>query len=150
MKTDRGTHTAHTLQRRFDAMRREEKGFTILDVIIGAAILGFVVVGTMQFFAYGQVRIRERAEERSAYDLARTRIEEVLASHYDAVVSRVDSGLTVYGGVAAVRTTTVTFVDDPTDSLGASDADGPEDFKNVQVDVGYRDKTVMLQTFVLP
>jgi hypothetical protein len=130
------------------------RGFAILDVTFGAAILGIVVMGTLQVFEFGQRQISTRVAERSAYDLARTRIEEVVADGYDDALARVDSNLTVYGGLPAVRTTTVTFIDDPVDSLGASDPDGIEDYKSIEVQVDYgpdnNQKSVTLETIMIP
>lgn len=127
------------------------RGFAMMDVVLGAAILGIVVVGTMQIFEFGHRQILMRAQERSAQDHAQNRIEEVIADGYADAVARVDTGLVVYGGYTATRTTTVTFIDDPADGLGADDPDGTEDFKEVQVEVTYGDgKSVTLKTTVVP
>ena len=136
--------------RRNRQTRAGVRGFAMIDVITGAAILGIVVVGTMYFFSYGQRQIQARARERAAYDHARNRIEEIVAAGYTKALDRVDSGLTVYGGVAAVRTTTVSYVDDPADSLGALDEDGNLDYKDIQIEVKYLNKTVTLQAFMYP
>lgn len=121
-----------------------------MDVITGAAILGIVVVGTMYFFSYGQRQIQSRARERAAYDLARNRIEEIVAAGYSKALARVDSGLVVYGGIPAVRKTTVTYIDDPADSLGVKDADGNLDYKDIAVEVEYLNKKVSLQAYMYP
>lgn len=126
------------------------RGFAMMDVITGAAILGIVVVGTMYFFSFGQRQIQARARERAAYDLARNRLEEIVAIGYNRTGARGDSGLKVYGNVPAVRRTTVSYVDDPADSLGAKDQDGNLDYKDVVITVQYLNKTVTLQTYLYP
>lgn len=142
------TQTFSSLRNR--QARANARGFAMIDVITGAAILGIVVVGTMYFFSYGQRQIQARARERGAYDLARNRIEEIVAAGYNKALDRVDSGLVVYGDISAVRKTTVSYVDDPADSLGALDEDGNLDYKDIQIEVQYLNKTVTLQAFMYP
>ena len=152
MFTHGKTHIAKARRRR--SSHAGMRGFAMMDVAFGAAILGIIVMGTLQTFEFGQRQITRRVQERSAYDLARMRIEEVIAEGFDYAVARTDSGLTVTGGIPATRTTTLTWIDDPADLLGVNDPDGPEDFKDVQVDVDYgptgMTKTVTLHTVLIP
>lgn len=125
------------------------RGFAMLDTLMAAALLGVVMIGTMQFFSFGQSQISSLARERAAYDLARSRIEEMIADGYANSVSKTETGLKVEGQ-PATRTTTVTFVDDPADSSGGQDANGTQDYKSVMVDVTYGTHTVTLRTILTP
>lgn len=125
------------------------RGFALMDVATGAAIMGIVVVGTMFFFSYGQKQIQGNARERAAYDLLHNRVEELVAAGYDKAVARTDTGLVAYN-VDASRITSVSFVDDPADSLGVADADGNLDYKDIQVDVTYLAKTISAQMYMYP
>ncbi|MBT5875168.1 MAG: hypothetical protein HOH43_17245 [Candidatus Latescibacteria bacterium] len=137
-----------------DAKHDGMRGFAMMDVAFGAAILGIVVMGTLQIFSFGQRQITTRIQERSAYDLARMRVEEVIAQGITTAVARTDSNLTVTGEMPATRVTTITWIDDPADSTGAGDMDGPNDFKEVVVNINYgpdgATKTVTLTTVLVP
>lgn len=124
-------------------------GFALLDVLMASLLLGIVVIGTMQFFSYGQSRIASMGKEHDAYNLARSRMEEVISDGYVDAVGKVETGFTM-NGVAATRTTTITFVDDPADSLGAKDINGTQDLKLIRVDVTYGDQAVTLRTLLAP
>lgn len=154
MRTHRETHTARTARPDRSTKDAGMRGFAMMDVAFGAALLGIIVLGTLQIFEFGQQQISRRLQERSAYDMARTRMEEIVADTYAHAVSRVDSGLVLSGNIPATRTTTVTMIDDAADGLGAADADGQGDFKEVQVDVAYgpndNTKTVALSSVLVP
>lgn len=124
-------------------------GFALLDVLMASMILGMVVVGTMQFFTFGQSQITSLVGDQEAYDLARTRLEALVAAGYDDAIDQVETGLTV-NDQPATRTTTVTFVDDPADSLGGADVTGTQDYKLIRVDVTYGDQTRTLRTLLAP
>lgn len=125
------------------------RGFALLDVLMASMILGMVVVGTMQFFTFGQSQITSLVSDQEGYDLAQIRMEEVVADGYADAIAKTETGLMV-NGVPATRTTTITFVDDPADSLGGADVNGTQDYKIIKVDVTYGDRTVTLRTLLAP
>jgi type II secretory pathway pseudopilin PulG len=126
------------------------RGFTMVEAMMAAAMLGIVVVGTMQFFSYGQSRMTSLAVDRAAYDVARNEIEKIIARGYGSATSQTDTTQTLFGEPMTI-TTVVSYVDDPVDSLSTSDPDGPEDYKNVVVTVTYQDtKTATLQALITP
>ncbi len=154
MKKHDGTHTTKSAREERSSTHAGMRGFAMMDVAFGAAILGIVVMGTLHIFSFGQRQIAKRVAERSAYDLVRMRVEEVIAQGIDNAATRTDSNLYVTGKMPATRTTTITWIDDPADSTGADDPDGPEDFKEVVVNVAYgpygSTKTVSLTTVLIP
>lgn len=132
------------------APRSGVRGFAMMEAMMAATMLGIVVMGTMQFFSYGQGRIATLSADRVAYDVARNEIEKMIARGYDSAVSSTDTTQTLYGSSITVETV-VAYVDDPVDSLAGADADGPNDFKDVAVTVTYdEDKTATLHAVLTP
>jgi hypothetical protein len=125
-------------------------GFAVMEAMMAAAMLGIVVVGTMQFFTYGQTRMSSLSIDRSAFDVARNELEKIIARGYGSAVSKTDTSQTLFGEPMTIQTV-ITYVDDAVDSLGGSDGDGTEDYKKVEVTVTYMvDKTATLKTIVVP
>ena len=95
MITVKTTHGSKT-DRRY-RIPHDEAGFTIVESMLGAVILGVVVVGMMEVFSFGERQIMNRAQEQSAYAIGRSRLEEVVGEGFANAVAKIDSGLTVYG-----------------------------------------------------
>ena len=146
VKTTQGSKTDH-----LDRIRHDEAGFVMVEAALGAVVLGIMIVGMLQIFSFAELQVTNRFQEMSAYNMARSRLEEVIGEGSANAVAKIDSGLTVYGDVPAIRTTTVSFIDDPADGLGAADADGPQDIKQVDIVVTYANgKTVALKANLIP
>lgn len=126
-------------------------GFAMMEALMAAAMLGIVVVGTLQFFTFGQSRISELAIDRAAFDVARSEVEKNIARGHDNVVAGFDTTQFLFDDRIYI-TTTVTTIDDETDSLGASDSSGPADYKKVSVSVSYleQSKTANMSTLITP
>lgn len=117
---------------------------------MASALIGIVVVGTMQFFSFGQSRITSLAVDRAAYDIARNEMEKVVAKGYANARTMTDTTQSLSGGKITV-TTTVTDVDDAVDLLGGLDVTGPEDYIKVTVAVTYDStRTVTMKNLIMP
>ena len=57
-------------------------GFTILEAIVSATIVGIVVTGVLMMFGTGQTYIQSSGTDRIAAELAQQRIEQVRAAGY--------------------------------------------------------------------
>lgn len=66
------------------AAARSEAGLAIVEVLVGAVVVGIAAVGIALMFGYGQTFIQAEGETRVAVQLARQRIEQVLASGFGA------------------------------------------------------------------
>ena len=123
----------------------------MMEALMAAAMLGIVVVGTLQFFSFGQSRISGLAIDRAAFDVARSEIEKNIARGHDNVVAGYDTTQFLFEDRLYI-TTTVTTIDDDADSLGASDSNGTDDYKKVSVSVAYMEqtKTANMHTLITP
>lgn len=54
------------------------KGFTLIEAMVGMAIIAFVMVGILSTFAQQQMLSRKDAEKNTAIILAETKLEELL------------------------------------------------------------------------
>ena len=126
------------------------RGFAMMEALMASALLGVVVLGTMQFFSFGQSRITSLSLDRSAYDVVRNEMEKVVARGYADAVSKTDTTQTLFGAKIKV-TTTVIDVDDPVDLVGVLDVTGPEDYKKITVTVTYDStSTVTMKNLIMP
>ena len=130
--------------------RPGQRGFAMMEALMASALIGIVVVGTMQFFSFGQSRITSLAVDRAAHDIARNEMEKVVAKGYANAVSTTDTTQTLFGGKITVTTTAID-VDDPVDLLGVADVTGPEDYLKVTVTVTYDStRTVTMKNLIMP
>ena len=75
-------------------------------------------------------------------------METIIASGYENAVSGIDSSITIDGRQVMV-TKVVSFVDDPADGLGFLDADGPEDYKLIQISVAFGGENIVSLEMVM-
>lgn len=131
------------------ALYREQRGMTLVDTLVGIALMLVVFLGIFAAFELGVDVVQNNKARAGAVDLADQRMEYIRSLSYDAIgtVGGIPSGALAqsenvsWNGVAYTRRTVVDYEDDPADGTGTSDANGiPEDYKAVKVDVSWQAK----------
>ena len=129
---------------------RGNRGFVMMEAMIGALILGIIVAGMLHIFEFGNTKMWKLTQDRSLIAIGRNEMETIIAGGYENAVSGIDSSITIDGRQVMI-TKVVSFVDDPADSLGELDTDGIEDYKAIQVSVAIDGENVVsLQTVMIP
>lgn len=73
-------------------MKNKKKGFTLVELMIVAAILAVVVVGMLQIFIYASESAAIAADKTLALSAAQDKIEEIRNHSYDDIVADYASG----------------------------------------------------------
>jgi hypothetical protein len=144
-------------------MRKASRGLTLVDTIVGVALLLVVFVGIASAFQVSVQMVTNNKARAGAIALADQRMEYVRSLAYSAVgtVGGIPAGLIPqsetlsYNGINYTRRTYIEYEDDPKDGLGLSDSNSIlEDYKSVKVQVLWSQKgssrSVILVTRVTP
>ena len=144
-------------------MARATRGFSLVDVIVGIALL---LVLFLALFGVLRASLALSAASKSyatATSLAETQMEYLRSLSYDnlgtmggippGVVAQ--STTTTSGGGSFVTNTFISYVDDPADGLGAADTNGiTTDYKTARVSVSYQSgaasRSVVLVSYFAP
>jgi hypothetical protein len=116
----------------------DQRGFSVLEVVAGTVISVLAIVGLAYSFGLGRGLLDRHGVARAALGTAQRRMEILSTRPASALVPGSDSTRVFYfSGVAVgVEHWSVEWVDEPADSLGASDLDGdPNDVKRVTLRV---------------
>ncbi|MDE2213069.1 MAG: carboxypeptidase regulatory-like domain-containing protein [Patescibacteria group bacterium] len=127
------------------ASRRTYPGMTLIEVVVASAILLVAFIGLYSLFQASLHYLAIARAREGALSLAVERMEELRALPYSSVgtVSGIPSGTipqdesVALDGISYDRRTLIQYVDDPADSSGSADADGPEDYKRAKVVVSF-------------
>ena len=71
---------------------REEKGVSLIEIVIGIAVVTIAAAGALSFFSYGIGEIKTQGNSRAALELASTRLEQLMAAD-SSVISPPDSNI---------------------------------------------------------
>ncbi len=121
-----------------------QSGVTLIDTLVGVALMALVFVGIAGAFKLSVQIVTNNKARSGAIALADQRMEYIRSLAYSAVgtVGGIPSGLIPqnetlrFNGVSYVRRTYIEYDDDPKDGSGASDANSiVEDYKSVKVQV---------------
>jgi len=140
------------------------KGFSLLDVLIGVALLVLVFVGIFGVFKLSIAVIGNGKAKVGAVSLANDRAEFIRSLAYDdvGVVGGIPSGLIpaeetiLLNNISYTRRVFVQFVDSPADGVGGADTNGiTADYKVAKVQVLWtlradQEKDVTLVTNIVP
>lgn len=127
-------------------IRARTHGTTLIDVLVGIAIMGLVFVGVAGVFRLTLDTVTNDKARTTAVALAIQRLEYVHSLAYTSVGMQhgIPSGVIpetetfVTNGVPFTRRTFIEYDDDPRDGLGAADTNNtPEDYKMIKVDVSW-------------
>jgi len=100
------------------APRSDQRGASLVEIIIATFILGLVSVGMVEFFARGNVGFQQEEHKRVAVLLAQEALERTVALPYPDIDSW-DESRTVGGTAYAVAVTVEQ--DDPIDDIKTVD-----------------------------
>lgn len=144
-------------------VRSSRRGVTLIDTLVGIALMSIVFVGVAAAFQFSVKIVTNNKARAGAIALADQRMEYIRSLAYSAVgtVGGVPSGsipqneAVTFNGVNYTRRTYVEYDDDPKDGTGASDSNNiVEDYKSVKVQVLWTEKrtpyNVTLVTRVSP
>lgn len=127
-------------------MRAPERGVTLIDTIVGVALMLVVFMGIAATFRLSIDVVTNNKARSGAIALADQRMEYIRSLAYTSVgtVGGIPSGLiaqsetTSLNGVTYTRRTIIVYADDPKDGTGAADTNGiTSDYKAVKVDVAW-------------
>lgn len=141
-------------------VRRGEAGFSLLETIIGTALMLLVFVSIFGVIQLGMKLVAQSKAKVTALALANQKIELVRNFPYDSLgtMGGIPSGsipeteTTVRNKITYAVKTTVVYVDDPFDNLFPSDP-LPTDYKRIKVKVSWSEGgggEVILQTDAAP
>ena len=135
-----------TLRSTYYALRTSSRGVTLIDTVVGSALMLVVFVGIAGVFQLSIDVVTNNKARTGAIALANERIEYIRSLAYASIgtAGGIPSGLIAQSetvslnGVSYTRRTLVGYADDPGDGLGASDANGITlDYKIVRVDLAW-------------
>ncbi|OIO02676.1 hypothetical protein AUJ67_02100 [Candidatus Desantisbacteria bacterium CG1_02_49_89] len=135
---------------RFDM--RNERGFTLIEVVISAVIFLIAIAGVLYLFPRGMRSIARTKEQTQAVNLGQEKIEEIRGVAYSSITAGIPSSAPPYKNsalsdtaagwdLAVSRTVTVQAVDDARDGTGGADSDGDmDDYKKISVTLKWASK----------
>ncbi len=109
-------------------------GYTLVEVIVSAVILGIVFIGTMQYFTLSRWEVERGMRSQLAWMNMASRLEHAVDLGYSSLVDSLPetSVSLVLNGIQGYRTTTVTPIDDTLDDVAPTDTTVP-DYLEVKV-----------------
>jgi len=128
------------------ALRTSSRGVTLLDTVVGTALMLVVFLGIAAVFKLSVDVVTNNKARAGAIALANERMEYIRSLAYASVgtVGGIPSGLmaqsetVALNSVSYTRRTVVEYVDDPGDGMGASDTNNiTVDYKVAKVDVAW-------------
>ncbi|MDO8481938.1 MAG: carboxypeptidase regulatory-like domain-containing protein [bacterium] len=150
MKNKKRTHFFPTNYRLQTTNCRASRGVTLIDTIVGSALMLFVFVGIAGVFKLSVDVVTNNKARAGAIALADDRIEYIRSLNYASIGtaggipsgSIAQSETLFLNGVSYTRRTLVEYVDDPSDGIGGADANGITlDYKATKVDLSWRART---------
>lgn len=111
-----------------NGLQHNQSGYTLVEVIVSAVILGIVFIGTMQYFTLSRWEVERGMRSQLAWMNMASRLEYAVNVGYSALMDSMPEtsvSLTL-NGIQGYRTTTVTAVDDTLDGLAPTDTTTPD------------------------
>lgn len=137
----------------------DERGFTLLEVVVASVIAIIAVVGLAHSFGMGRALVDRFENARDALALVQLRLERLAAlnpSHADLSIGVHNAGpIAINDAMSGNETWTVVWVDDPVDGTGGGDLTGPNDYKRATASItwtdgGFADGIQLSRIFLLP
>lgn len=135
---------------------RPLRGMTLIDVLVGIAIMLMVFLGLFAAFKLSIELVFSTKAKTGGVFLVAERLEHIRLLPYDAVgtIGGIPAGPTpqveevLLNGIPYTLRTTVVYVDDPADGLGEDDANGiTADYKRVRVEATWQVRGSPRSTF---
>lgn len=129
---------------------RDQRGMTLIDTLVGAALMGIVFVGIIAAFQVSLTVVGNNKARAGAIALCNDRMEYLKSLTYSqiGVIGGIPAGnvpqfdnATTTDGIVYSRRTSVEYTDDPEDGLGVADTNGiVADFKTIRVETSWQSK----------
>lgn len=132
-----------------NALRAGERGVSLLDTVVGTALMLVVFLGITAVFQLALEVVTNNRARAGAIALANERMEYLRSLSYPqiGVIGGIPAGNVPqeedvsYNGLTYNRRTMVLYSDDPRDGIGAADTNGiTADFKTIRVEVNWRSR----------
>jgi hypothetical protein len=126
--------------------RASERGVTLLDTVVGSALLLVVFLGISATFRLSIDVVTNNKARAGAITLANEQLEYIRSLSYDAIGTEggIPSGVISqsealsHNGVSYTRRTTIQYADDPADGAGVADENAiSADYKSARVEVSW-------------
>lgn len=140
-----------------------ERGATLLDAVVGTALMLVVFIGIVGAFQLTIAAVSNNKARAGAIALANERLEYIRSLQYDAIgtVGGIPAGALVQSATSTLnditytRRTFVSYEDDPGDGLAGADSNGIiVDYKAVKTSVSWQSRdgthTITLVTRISP
>src|SRR3989344_4077226 len=127
----------------------EQRGVTLIDTLVGSALMLLVFVGIAAAFRLSVEVVTNNKARAGAIALANERMEYLRSLSYSqiGVIGGIPAGnvlqeeVVAYNGIDYTRRTMVLYSDDPGDGLGGADANGiVADYKTIRVEINWVSK----------
>lgn len=131
------------------ALRNLSRGVTLIDTVVGTALMLVVFVGIAGAFQLSIDVVTSNKSRAGAIALADERMEYIRSLAYASVGTSggnpsgaiAQSETVVMNGISYTRRTVIVYVDDPKDGLAGADSNGiTRDYKAIKVDVSWRSR----------
>ncbi len=135
------------------ASRTRQAGVTLIDTVVGSALMLVVFVGIAGVFKLSVDVVTNNKARAGAIALANERMEDIRSLSYPSIgtVGGIPSGnmaqseTIILNGISYARRTTILYADDPYDGIGAADtapASAPTslDYKAARADVAWESR----------
>jgi prepilin-type N-terminal cleavage/methylation domain-containing protein len=120
---------------------RDERGFSLIEVIVASVIAVIAVVGLAHSFAMGRALVDQHESGRDALGIAQQRLEilaNLAPSSPDLTIGNHNGGsIAINDVMTGTEQWNVVWVDDPADGTAGGDVSGPDDYKRVTVTVAW-------------
>jgi len=125
---------------------RDERGVTLMDTVVGSALMLLVFIGIAGVFQLSVDVVRNNRFRAGAIALANERMEYLRSLAYGSigVIGGIPPGnvpqieTATLGDMSFTRRTSVLYSDDPADGLGAADQNNiTADYKTIRVEVSW-------------
>lgn len=132
--------------RYLEQMRKDERGVTLMDTVVGSALMLLVFIGIAGVFQLSIDIVRNNRFRAGAIALGNERMEYLRSLAYGSigVIGGIPSGNVAQieevtlGDMTFTRRTSVQYSDDPGDGLGAADQNSIiADYKTIRVEVSW-------------
>lgn len=110
------------------------RGYTLVEVLISATLLAIIVLGTMQYFTLSRWEVEKGIRSQLAWANMASQMERAINLGYSSLQDSLpeNSKPLVLNGIQGFRTTIVTSVDDGADGYAPTDITQP-DYFNVTI-----------------
>jgi prepilin-type N-terminal cleavage/methylation domain-containing protein len=112
------------------------KGFSLIELMVAAAILSLAIFGIFQAYSTGFLGMFDSRDRTVATNYVQEKMEELKNADFDTVVTDADESLGIIGDIKFRRNVNVVYIDGNTNLIVA----GPTNLKRVTTTVKWDDR----------